>query len=1195
MMTFWKWLKRSLYTLFALILIIATLMTLVLTTELGNRALLSQAHHFVPGELEYGEYSGALLRDFTLRDVRYRDSNQDIDIEVGDIHLRWRPWELLARKLHIRDFSADYIRIAVPATDGETPAEPTEWPEQLPDISLPLQVRIDQALITNVVVSQGEQDFVVERVSMRGRTRGDTLHLHSFVATTPDFHVQLHGTLTPQGDYAVSINNLLRFHVPEQGDVTVTGQLTGNQHTLQLRQTISGFISADVNVEVSDPLTSDLRWQGDIRAMQSRTQTTVPDLEYFLAELRGSGTLTSFQGALRIEGEHDEYGAFNANTQANYADEVASLDTLYVRADQLGLLIDWTGQADITTEEADGTTTISMIQASMGGSLKYGDYPPVDVRFDYQGDLESAEDLRARIESEEGTINLSGRLGWADGLSWDLNAIVGNVQLDSYHDNISGIIAAEIMSKGTWHDKGDFEVIVGRLDGMVNGRNIDASGRVNWQGDRVHTQDLRVTLDESLLLIELDLDLAETLLAARINGSSLAFDDWTLAEMDADVRIDWSIDELPVGTIAIRDLAQHENILLQTLTLSAERSDNLYSFDVMGTGQAAEVTLQTSGTWENNHWDGTLHRVHITHPDAGEWRTTRESAMQFSPARAQVSRFCIERIRQNAGFCLDMDWDLESNTGRLNADAQAIRLALLQPLMPEQVQINGVLDAQANLDIMPDRFDIDGFVTISDSDVLLPEQDIALRFRESELFRIRGNERELALQFQLLTDDLDGGIEGQATITNALNDPQIQGRSNLTLDNLGFISILVPQLQAVVGRVRGELTYQGALASPAIEGQIELLDAGAEVPAAGINVTELQVNILGSGNEGEPFTLVASARSGDGVVEFEGQYDFLNARAELQVIGSNFQAMQTRDMAVAVSPDLRIVYTPEGLRIRGEVNVPRARITPPDIEQIDTSSRDTIIVRGDETVFAFEERDLPIDADVQVSLGDQVRVEAFGFEGRLTGRLRVIEQPGQQTTAVGNINVATGRYEIFGQPLDIERGSLVFTGGVISNPGLDLRVSRRIPAENVVVGASVGGTLREPNLSFFSTPAMQDSMVLSYLVLGRSPGEGSGEQSAFAQATLALGMRGGNLIGEQIGQALGVDEIMLDATGDNLENTSLFIGKHLSSRLYVKYGIGLIEPVTTFFIRYRLTDSLSFESQTGGERSGADLFYTIER
>jgi len=239
---------------------------------------------------------------------------------------------------------------------------------------------------------------------------------------------------------------------------------------------------------------------------------------------------------------------------------------------------------------------------------------------------------------------------------------------------------------------------------------------------------------------------------------------------------------------------------------------------------------------------------------------------------------------------------------------------------------------------------------------------------------------------------------------------------------------------------------------------------------------------------------------------------------------------------------------------------------------------------------------IPVDMELQVSLGDDVQVSAFGFEGRITGRLQVLEKPGQQTSAVGNINVAAGQYELYGQSLEIERGSLVLTGGPVNNPGLDLRVSRNIAAENVTVGARVGGQLREPNLNLFSSPAMQDSMILSYLIFGRAPGRGNTqEQNMLAQASLALGMRGGNFIGEQISDRIGVDEVMLDATGDNLESTSLFIGKHLSSRLYVKYGIGLVEPVTTFFIRYRLTENINFETQTGDGRSGADLFYTIER
>ena len=59
-------------------------------------------------------------------------------------------------------------------------------------------------------------------------------------------------------------------------------------------------------------------------------------------------------------------------------------------------------------------------------------------------------------------------------------------------------------------------------------------------------------------------------------------------------------------------------------------------------------------------------------------------------------------------------------------------------------------------------------------------------------------------------------------------------------------------------------------------------------------------------------------------------------------------------------------------------------------------------------------------------------------------------------------------------------------------------------------------------------------------------------------------------------------------------DTSLYIGKYLSPRLYVKYGIGLLEPTSTFILRYTLSERLLFESTSNTEGQGGDLIYTIE-
>jgi hypothetical protein len=61
------------------------------------------------------------------------------------------------------------------------------------------------------------------------------------------------------------------------------------------------------------------------------------------------------------------------------------------------------------------------------------------------------------------------------------------------------------------------------------------------------------------------------------------------------------------------------------------------------------------------------------------------------------------------------------------------------------------------------------------------------------------------------------------------------------------------------------------------------------------------------------------------------------------------------------------------------------------------------------------------------------------------------------------------------------------------------------------------------------------------------------------------------------------------------------VGKYLSPRLYVNYGIGMFSPINTFTIRYLLGRTWSIQTQQGaalngqGQATGVDVLYTVER
>ena len=188
-----------------------------------------------------------------------------------------------------------------------------------------------------------------------------------------------------------------------------------------------------------------------------------------------------------------------------------------------------------------------------------------------------------------------------------------------------------------------------------------------------------------------------------------------------------------------------------------------------------------------------------------------------------------------------------------------------------------------------------------------------------------------------------------------------------------------------------------------------------------------------------------------------------------------------------------------------------------------------------------------------------------------------------------------GRYEAYGQKLDITRGRLLFDNAPLDDPGLDIEARREI--ETVVVGMNVRGTLQEPRITFFSDPAMPQTEILSYMIVGKSLGTAqSGETATVNSARDALALQGGGLLASRLGRRIGLDEVGVESsvTSSGESNQSLVLGKFLSPRLFISYGISLTESINTLKLRYTIRKNLLLKSEAG-EHQSADLEYTIER
>jgi translocation and assembly module TamB len=122
---------------------------------------------------------------------------------------------------------------------------------------------------------------------------------------------------------------------------------------------------------------------------------------------------------------------------------------------------------------------------------------------------------------------------------------------------------------------------------------------------------------------------------------------------------------------------------------------------------------------------------------------------------------------------------------------------------------------------------------------------------------------------------------------------------------------------------------------------------------------------------------------------------------------------------------------------------------------------------------------------------------------------------------------------------------------------------------------------------------MTETEALAYLLLGHPLGQASPEEgSLLANAANSLELKGGNLIAKRLAGRFGLQQASIESEG-SLDEASLMLGKYLSPKLYVVYGIGLFQPVNTLRVRYILNKRFTLQAETGAGTSG-DILYTRE-
>ncbi|HEY0505675.1 MAG TPA: translocation/assembly module TamB domain-containing protein [Lysobacter sp.] len=865
--------------------------------------------------------------------------------------------------------------------------------------------------------------------------------------------------------------------------------------------------------------------------------------------------------------------------------------------------------------------------AAIGDATLRREGEQATVRFDGRGNDERMvlKTLQARMPS--GTLDGHGTVAWAPALGWDIDATLAGFDPGYFAADWTGSVNGRLATQGTTRADGGLDIVAdatqlggrlrnrplgGRAHFMMHGAGT-AGGETSYEGDvaltlggsRIDAQgrvasalDINARLSP-LVLADLLPGGAGTLrgtlqvrgpraapdIDVDLTGSGLRYGDLRADTLTAKGRLPW---QRGSGAIAVRASGLDVGVPVSSVTLDARGA--IESLQVQGEARGDIGTLSLAGnaSKRGTTWQGALSAFQLAPVRGPSWRLQQAARFSWDGRNGTLSNSCFASSG-GGSLCANADWPRRGLVVR----GEALPLSLLVPYLPEREGerpwlVRGEISLDGQLRPVGNAWQ--GKLDVRSTGGGLRNSERSRRevlsygdFTLSATFDPRRINAELDTAF-------NSGGRIQARVTTGWDDfAPLAGEVSVHTTELVWLELFSPDIMEPKGRLDARITLAGTRARPQLGGQARLTEFSTELPSLAIVFEDgdVRLDALPDGTA----RIAGSMRSGEGTLRVDGSLNWQNMDAPLllAVTGQNVLVSDTRDLHAVASPDVQVRYAAgQPITVTGTVTVPSARI---DLERLDqgvSASPDVVVL---DPADPERSRASPLDLDLTLVLGEDVRLNGFGLEGGLGGRMRVRSHPGREMTANGQLQVH-GRYKAYGQELDITRGELSWSGGPVSDPILNIRAERRVG--DVTAGVDIRGRASAPTAEVWSDPASSQSEALAYLTLGRPLASASSDESRQVNAASAALSAGGSLIASQLGARLGLDDAGVSESRA-LGGSVLGVGKRISPRLYVGYGVSLLGTGQVLMLKYLLRRGFDIQIESSTVENRASLNWRREK
>jgi len=415
-------------------------------------------------------------------------------------------------------------------------------------------------------------------------------------------------------------------------------------------------------------------------------------------------------------------------------------------------------------------------------------------------------------------------------------------------------------------------------------------------------------------------------------------------------------------------------------------------------------------------------------------------------------------------------------------------------------------------------------------------------------------------------------------------------------------------LMNATGLLVVDVHVTGTGSNPVASGSVRVQQGAFTVAATGAVYSNASIDatLEGQAVQVTRLQLVDSngdALQGTGRVQLENQ---AVRDIEFVVTGNDFTVLDNEFGHVSVDASLNLYGTIRALKVAGLVRLHSARLEVDQIVDRFASSPYEPVARPDDAGKPAQpgEVSLPLGMNLVIQVPDNLILRGRGIRTNTSavglgdvnltagGDFTLVREGTAPPVLIGTIETVRGTYDFQGRRFQVLRdGTLSFRGETPIDPALNVTAERVI--SGIVAHVTVGGTMREPEVTLSSQPPLDQTDILSLIVFNQ-PANRLGQGQATDLGERAAQLAGGFVVtplADTLGRALNVDIFEVDPSGDDGAGPTVTVGQQVGERLFLKFRqIFGARDVSEFQLEYQLTNILrlqgSFaEGQTSANRS----------